>query len=860
MGLLDFVKKIIPGLQNEQEALFDFFDSIVEKVRQEEEGKYNSKTSDLESYKPLVELSDKQKVLFIIRGVKTIHEYHANNKSHYSNNVKWRFSNTYYGLINHLMKTKLALEEEDIVNLSDSFLNNVMYQHINIFHWPIGSFVQSLETHFKESPLTEHKKQALLNIRKRLEETENNYYEKNRIKLIERIDKIIFTSENQEGAIKPVYFPGDDDFSEYANTVIRSLPEKEKLYWYQLFSLSQKASGGKPSAKFLKEAKEVFTELGPDKFKATINGWMLWIVKFKEKETTHVHTYNGREYTHTTVEFLSVPNVEMIKGLTWMCTHFHDKVTLHNTALLAERVYKKIPGKGPAAAAIGNACLYVLANSKGLDGVGHLSRLKLRIKQSTTQNLIDKYLNNVAEKEGVTVHEIEDMAVDDYGLVLGKREFEFDDYKAILEITGVGKTEISWFKPDGSPQKSAPAFVKEKHAAKYKKVKNIIKQIEITVRAQRDRIDRMLKSNRQLSWTKFNEYYLSQGLMHFLSKNIIWIIEFNGNKRSAFYLDNKWIDIDKNEIVDIDPGSLVSLWHPVFYSVDEISKWREFMETNKILQPLKQAFREVYLLTDAEINTRTYSNRMAAHILKQHQFNSLAKTRGWKYSLLGAYDDGRNNEMAELFLPEYNLKAEYWVNEVNAENAFNDTGIWHYVSTDQVRFIRLNDNMVIELLEVPRLIFSEAMRDVDLFVGVASVGNDPAWSDSGGLPAYRDYWHSYSFGDLTEVAKTRKAILGRLLPRLKISKVVEIKDKFLMVKGKLRTYKIHIGSTNILMEPNDQYLCIVPDRSQKPIITSDMFLPFEGDNGLSIILSKAILLAEDDKITDETITRQINLR
>jgi len=216
--------------------------------------------------------------------------------------------------------------------------------------------------------------------------------------------------------------------------------------------------------------------------------------------------------------------------------------------------------------------------------------------------------------------------------------------------------------------------------------------------------------------------------------------------------------------------------------------------------------------------------------------------------------------MAELFLPEYNLKAEYWVNEVNAENAFNDTGIWHYVSTDQVRFIRLNDNMVIELLEVPRLIFSEAMRDVDLFVGVASVGNDPAWSDSGGLPAYRDYWHSYSFGDLTEVAKTRKAILGRLLPRLKISKVVEIKDKFLMVKGKLRTYKIHIGSTNILMEPNDQYLCIVPDRSQKPIITSDMFLPFEGDNGLSIILSKAILLAEDDKITDETITRQINLR
>ena len=40
----------------------------------------------------------------------------------------------------------------------------------------------------------------------------------------------------------------------------------------------------------------------------------------------------------------------------------------------------------------------------------------------------------------------------------------------------------------------------------------------------------------------------------------------------------------------------------------------------EIQQPFKQAFREIYLLTDAEVNTRTYSNRMASHILKQHQY------------------------------------------------------------------------------------------------------------------------------------------------------------------------------------------------------------------------------------------------
>lgn len=135
------------------------------------------------------------------------------------------------------------------------------------------------------------------------------------------------------------------------------------------------------------------------------------------------------------------------------------------------------------------------------------------------------------------------------------------------------------------------------------------------------------------------------------------------------------------------------------------------------------------------------------------------------------------------------------------------------------------------LIDIPALPLSEVLRDVDLFVGVASVGNDPTWQDSGGLPAYRDYWTTFSFGDLSEVAKNRKEIITNLLPRLKISKVAQIKDKFLVVHGTLRTYKIHLGSTNILMEPNDQYLCIVPDRSQKSH-TENLFIPFEGDAGL----------------------------
>ena len=156
---------------------------------------------------------------------------------------------------------------------------------------------------------------------------------------------------------------------------------------------------------------------------------------------------------------------------------------------------------------------------------------------------------------------------------------------------------------------------------------------------------------------------------------------------------------------------------------------------------------------------------------------------------------------------------------------------------------------------IPPLVFSEIMRDVDLFVGVASVGNDPNWADGGPESRYRDYWNSYSFGELSATAQTRRALLERLLPELRIADRCSLLDRFLHVRGDIRGYKIHLGSGNILMIPNDQYLCIVP--KQTTAGHDRVFLPFEGDRVLSVILSKAFLLAEDTKITDPSITSEL---
>jgi len=696
----------------------------------------------------------------------------------------------------------------------------------------------------------------LIQIKRELESFDLNYDEKEKAKQIQKIDEVLFESQPNVGdLVKPTYFIGNDEFKNFANRLVDQQADKDKTYWHQLIAHAQKASGSKPSQKYLDESKPIIKALGPENFKKITQEWFDFIISLKESVKTHTEIFNNSEYSYNSIEFLDTLNSDAIKGFVWMSLFHFDNKTIITISKLAERCFKKIPGKGPAAAAVGNACIYTLYASKGLNGIAQLSRLKLKVKQNTTLNLIEKYIQNAADKLGVSPIEIEDLAVEDFKLENNKITRSFEDFTGVIELNGIGKSSLRWFKKDGTEQKTVPKIVKDKYADRLKKLKEKQKQIDQTTSVQKERFDRMLRTNREIPLEYFKEKYLQHRLLSFVINKVIFCFSNNQESILAIFINDQWIDLS-GKIVNIENYTIVNLWHPVYSSTEGVKQWRQFLMAREILQPFKQAFREIYILTDAEIITRTYSNRMASHILKQHQYVTLAKGRNWTARLLGAWDGG-DQDTAALHLPEFNLRAEYWVNALNVDDQYNNTGIWNYVSTDQVRFVNIETNELVELIKVPAIAFSEVMRDVDLFVGVASVSNDPTWQDSGGLTTYRDYWQSYSFGDLSEIAKNRKEILVGLIPRLKIAAVCSIVDKFVVIKGKLRTYKIHIGSTNILMEPNDQYLCIVPDRSKKNE-ANNIFIPFEGDVGLSVIISKAFLLANDDKITDTTITSQIN--
>lgn len=665
-------------------------------------------------------------------------------------------------------------------------------------------------------------------------------------------------------------------WSDAACADIRAMEHASQAAWIALLNACLKASGSAPTAKWLKSVEPFLETFTLPAFKSALLKWFPLVDKPRTQPIESWHQYQPNPNL-----MIQDVNADILKGLVWLCARQEDKEVARALTALAISAYRKVPGVGPRCVRVSNACVWALGNMPGMEGVAQLAILGVRVKFGSAQKGIENALNTAAKRIGIPAEEIAEMSVPTYGLSeVGLRREQLGEFTAELVITGTHDAEIRWIKADGKKQTSVPQAIKQEFAEDEKELKQAVKDIEKMLPAQRDRIENLYLERKKWNLATWRARYLDHPLIGTLARRIIWKFSETDRAATGIWFAGQIVGRDSRALDWLNDATQVELWHPIEATTETVLEWREWLTQNEIRQPFKQAHREIYLLTDAETNTRVYSNRFAAHILKQHQFNALCAARAWKNKLRLMVDD--EYPPAFRLIPQWGLRAEFWIEGIgtNYGTDTNESGTYLYLTTDQVRFYaidarqnsahaggggyrvaRRGENEAVEPLtldQIPPLVFSEIMRDVDLFVGVASVGNDPNWADGGRETRYLDYWSHYSFGELAETAKTRKQILERLIPRLKIAERCTFSERFLVVRGDRRTYKIHFGSGNILMEPNDQYLCIVPARGAAVTGSTDkVFLPFEGDNTLAIILSKAFLLAEDKKIKDTTILRQI---
>jgi hypothetical protein len=270
-------------------------------------------------------------------------------------------------------------------------------------------------------------------------------------------------------------------------------------------------------------------------------------------------------------------------------------------------------------------------------------------------------------------------------------------------------------------------------------------------------------------------------------------------------------------------GGPVRIAHPADMVADGTwVAWQERLFRQERRQPFKQVFREFYKLTDEEGKAGPESRRYDGHQVQPRQALALFGTRGWVTS----YDSGG----AARTFHRHGLVARVSF----ADGMFTPVES-DLPTVDGVGFTRRGEYLLQPLHSVPPVVFSEAMRDLDLVVSVAHAGGvDPEASAS--------------------TTEMRAALIRETARLMRLSNIEFAGDRHAVIRGTLGEYSLHLGSGTVHRRPGGA-LCIIPVGSQH---RGRLFLPFADDDPKTAeIVSKALLLARDHEIKDPTILEQL---
>ena len=186
----------------------------------------------------------------------------------------------------------------------------------------------------------------------------------------------------------------------------------------------------------------------------------------------------------------------------------------------------------------------------------------------------------------------------------------------------------------------------------------------------------------------------------------------------------------------------------------------------------------MYIITQNEIETVTRSERYQGHQIQPKKTIALLRSRGWTVS----HEEG---------LQKVYHKKGYIATMFAMADWFSPADI-EAPTLEYISFYSRKDYKPIPLKEIDPVTFSEVMRDIDLVVSVAHVGGvDPEASHS---------------------TMEMRAALARETARLFKAKNVAVKERHIIVNGKLADYSIHLGSG--IVSKNGLKLSIIPVHSQ----------------------------------------------
>ena len=388
---------------------------------------------------------------------------------------------------------------------------------------------------------------------------------------------------------------------------------------------------------------------------------------------------------------------------------------------------------------------------------------------------------------------------------------KLDDVDVYIKIDDLGQSEIIYEKA-GKELKSLPTKLKKD------KYIEAIKEVHKNLKEQYRRSRKMLEEAME-DGTEFYGYEIENLMTNPVIAPILKSLVFKMGNNLGYYVDKK-LKSAKKKAVAVKDDSLLKIAH--CFDLFESGEWSAYQKDifdRELKQPFKQVFRELYVKTVDE-KGRDKSLRYAGHQVQPSKTVALLKTRRWiidgQEGLEKVYY--KENIIAKIFA------LADWFSPADIEAP----------TLEEVQFFDRKTFKPILIDEVPDLIFTEVMRDIDLVVSVAHVGDvDPEASHS--------------------TIEMRKAIVEFNCKLFKL-KNVTFAENHALIKGERAEYSIHLGS-GLIHQKAGSAINVLPVHSQH---RGRVFLPFiDDDPKTAEIMAKVLLFAQDDKIKDVFILEQI---
>ena len=451
----------------------------------------------------------------------------------------------------------------------------------------------------------------------------------------------------------------------------------------------------------------------------------------------------------------------------------------------------------------------------------YLQRFRKESKQFGSQRIasenkaVETALTNLAINAGYSdtlrlTLRMETKVIDDSRALLEEQTVEDVTLKIVLDENGKASLTAS---KGGKALKSVPAKIK-KHETTVA-LTELVKTLTEQYRRTRLMLERAMEDRTVFSFAELSALS-AHPVVYTMLKNLVLVSD-----GAVGFLAEGGLRDAAGDVKAVEDGAEIRIAHP--FDLYARGCWREYQKhlyENKITQPFRQVFRELYIKTAEEMNLH-HSLRYAGNQIQPAKTVGALKSRRWVADI----EDG----LQKVYYKE-NIVAQIYA----LADWFSPADI-EAPTLEWVCFTDRRTGEEMRIADIPDIVFSEVMRDVDLAVSVAHAGGvDPETSHS--------------------TMEMRAAILSFVLPMFRINNV-KVEGHHAIIEGKLAEYSVHLGS-GVVHQIGGAMIPVLPVHSQHK---GKIFLPFVDDDPKTAeIISKVLLFAEDGKIKDPAILESIS--